>query len=70
MSSESRPVVGYWAIRGLAQPIRFVSLFNGMFYTTLIINQSFRLLLAYTGTEFEDKMYQVGKPPQAKVQVS
>ena len=31
MSSESRPVVGYWAIRGLAQPIRFVSLFNGIF---------------------------------------
>jgi len=43
MSSESRPVVGYWAIRGLAQPIR--------------------LLLAYTGTEFEDKMYQCGPGP-------
>jgi len=43
MSHESRPIVGYWAIRGLAQPIR--------------------LLLAYTGTEFEDKMYQCGPGP-------
>jgi len=43
MSQDSRPIVGYWAIRGLAQPIR--------------------LLLAYTGTEFEDKMYQCGPGP-------
>jgi len=31
------PILGYWDIRGLAQPIRHV--------------------LAYTGTEYEDKMY-------------
>jgi len=43
MSQESRPIVGYWAIRGLAQPIR--------------------LLMAYTGTKFEDKMYQCGPGP-------
>jgi len=43
MSEDSRPILGYWAIRGLAQPIR--------------------LLLAYTGTEFEDKMYQCGPGP-------
>jgi len=43
MCQDSRPILGYWAIRGLAQPIR--------------------LLLAYTGTEFEDKMYQCGPGP-------
>ncbi|XP_065911825.1 glutathione S-transferase Mu 4-like [Dysidea avara] len=35
--------LGYWKIRGLAQPIR--------------------LLLAYTGTDYEDVRYEVGKPP-------
>lgn len=34
------PLLAYWSIRGLAQPIR--------------------LLLAYTGTEYEDKRYVVG----------
>nr|QST14956.1 GSTmu3a protein [Diaphanosoma celebensis] len=37
------PVLAYWDIRGLAQPIR--------------------LLLAYTGTEFEDKYYVCGPAP-------
>ncbi|KAK8739209.1 hypothetical protein OTU49_003533 [Cherax quadricarinatus] len=37
------PVLGYWNIRGLAQPIR--------------------LLLEYTGTEFEDKFYVCGPAP-------
>nr|XP_047131840.1 glutathione S-transferase Mu 1-like [Hydra vulgaris] len=37
------PTLGYWRIRGLAQPIR--------------------LLLGYTKTEFEDKMYDVGDAP-------
>jgi len=37
------PVLCYWKIRGLAQPIR--------------------LLLAYTGTEYEDKMYEAGPAP-------
>jgi len=39
----SPPVLGYWDIRGLAQPIR--------------------LLLAYTETPFEDKLYSCGPPP-------
>ncbi|CAG0891824.1 unnamed protein product, partial [Cyprideis torosa] len=37
------PILGYWDIRGLAQPIR--------------------LLLHYTGTEFEDKYYVCGPAP-------
>lgn len=37
------PVLGYWNIRGLAQPIR--------------------LLLGYTETDFEDKHYVCGPPP-------
>lgn len=37
------PVLAYWDIRGLAQPIR--------------------LLLEYTGTEFEDKFYKCGPAP-------
>lgn len=37
------PVLAYWSIRGLAQPIR--------------------LLLEYTGTEFEDKLYECGPAP-------
>ncbi|KAK4306257.1 hypothetical protein Pmani_021906 [Petrolisthes manimaculis] len=37
------PILGYWNIRGLAQPIR--------------------LLLEYTGTEFEDKYYECGPAP-------
>jgi glutathione S-transferase len=37
------PTLGYWNIRGLAQPIR--------------------LLLAYSGTEYEDKRYNVGPAP-------
>ncbi|XP_065911824.1 glutathione S-transferase Mu 3-like [Dysidea avara] len=35
--------LGYWKIRGLAQPIR--------------------LLLAYTGTDYEDVQYEAGGPP-------
>lgn len=37
------PVLGYWSIRALAEPIR--------------------TLLAYTGTAYEDKTYDVGPPP-------
>merc|ERR1711915_469429 len=37
------PVLAYWSIRGLAQPIR--------------------LLLEYTGTEFENKLYECGPAP-------
>ncbi|XP_046839861.1 glutathione S-transferase Mu 1-like [Xenia sp. Carnegie-2017] len=37
------PILGYWNMRGLAQPIRF--------------------LLAYTSTEYEDKRYTCGPPP-------
>jgi len=37
------PILGYWNLRGLAQPIR--------------------LLLAYTGTDYEDKRYTIGPPP-------
>jgi len=37
------PILGYWNIRGLAQPIR--------------------LLLAYSGTEYEDKRYNMGPAP-------
>jgi len=37
------PTLGYWNIRGLAQPIR--------------------LLLAYTGTDYEDKRYTIGPAP-------
>jgi len=39
----SKPVLCYWDIRGLAQPIR--------------------LLLTYTGTDFEDKMLSCGPAP-------
>ena len=39
----SKPVLCYWDIRGLAQPIR--------------------LLLAYTETEYEDKLLACGRPP-------
>ncbi|XP_076053438.1 glutathione S-transferase Mu 3-like [Oratosquilla oratoria] len=39
----SKPVLAYWDIRGLAQPIR--------------------LLLEYTGTDFEDKFYKCGPAP-------
>lgn len=39
----AKPSLGYWAIRGLAQPIR--------------------LMLEYTGTEFEDKKYECGPAP-------
>ncbi|CAG2165790.1 unnamed protein product [Oppiella nova] len=38
------PTLGYWNIRGLAQPIR--------------------LLLAYSGTEYEDKRYVLGPAPE------
>jgi len=38
------PTLGYWNIRGLAQPIR--------------------LLLAYSGTEYEDKRYVLGAAPE------
>eukprot|EP00794_Sanderia_malayensis_P006245 gene6245-6964_t len=38
------PTLGYWKIRGLAQPIR--------------------LLLGYTKTDFEDKMYEIGDGPE------
>lgn len=38
------PVLAYWDIRGLAQPIR--------------------LLLEYTGTEFEDKYFECGPAPK------
>lgn len=38
------PVLAYWNIRGLAQPIR--------------------LLLEYTGTEFEDKYFECGPAPK------
>ena len=41
--AEKKPILGYWHIRGLAQPLR--------------------LLLAYTGTDFEDKRYQCGPAP-------
>jgi len=37
------PTLGYWAIRGLGSPLRY--------------------LLHYTGTEFEDKQYEVGPDP-------
>jgi len=37
------PTLGYWNIRGLAQPIR--------------------LLLAYSGTDYEDKRYNLGSAP-------
>ncbi|XP_050693154.1 glutathione S-transferase Mu 4-like isoform X2 [Eriocheir sinensis] len=37
------PVLGYWDVRGLAQPIR--------------------LLLEYTGTEYEEKLYKCGEAP-------
>jgi len=37
------PTLGYWAIRGLAQPLRY--------------------LLHYTGTDFEDKQFEVGPDP-------
>ena len=39
----SKPVLCYWDIRGLAQPVR--------------------LLLAYTGTEYEDKLLSCGPAP-------
>lgn len=40
----SQPTLGYWNIRGLAQPIR--------------------LLLAYSGVDFEDKQYTFGPAPK------
>jgi len=43
INNTMAPVLAYWNIRGLAQPIR--------------------LLLEYTGTEFEDKMYECGPAP-------
>merc|ERR1711872_592073 len=42
-NNMSKPVLCYWDIRGLAQPIR--------------------LLLTYTGTDFEDKMLSCGPAP-------
>ena len=65
MSQDSRPIVGYWAIRGLAQPIRCQMNFKIFVHNIVCqfgivgILLSPRLLLTYTGTEFEDKMYQV-----------
>ena len=41
---SSKPVLGYWDIRGLAQPIK--------------------LLLAYTGTEYQDKKFPCGPGPE------
>ncbi|XP_054163618.1 glutathione S-transferase-like [Oppia nitens] len=38
------PILGYWNVRGLGEPIR--------------------LLLAYTGTEYEDKRYTLGAAPE------
>ena len=41
---SAKPVLGYWDIRGLAQPIK--------------------LLLAYTGTEYQDKRFPCGPGPE------
>jgi len=38
------PILGYWNLRGLGQPIR--------------------LLLAYSGTDYEDKRYNIGPAPE------
>jgi len=39
-NSQMKPTLGYWKIRGLVQPVRFI--------------------LAYTGTEYDQKYYEIG----------
>ncbi len=57
------PQLAYWDIRGVGpyqDNVYSKSLFTVNFYQ---LAQPIRLLLAYTGTEFEDKYYVCGPAP-------